>query len=310
MTATATAPIPIPDDVLAYLRTTFSLANERVTRRIDEMPTLHEEALDFAFIEMLSGASGPHIGASGVVVDLDVHFVGSGWHYDRWEVADLGLIINFRLNGATLRTKIVLLQSKRMYPREVDFVEDRGLVRQGGFGSLMQPSIFSGQPRTFRFDDSCRYKALQVGDDQWRAIEAYEQQYEIPVYYNLYHPSVLPISRDIPVRLSEPAPSQPIVVGSRVLSASALRSKSLTMPRNYAPSYDELQTTGAVGISVQDFICDQVLACREGYIADDPSTDAGVNRIFNQRAAPIAAAIRFDIDFPESMTDVVNIAFG
>jgi hypothetical protein len=110
--------IPVPVDIVDYVRHTFQTANSHVAARLDRMPTVHEETLDFALIDSLAVASGPHLVPSGVVVDLDVHFVGGGQHWQRWEVADIGLIINFRLAGALLRTKIVLLQSKRMYPRE------------------------------------------------------------------------------------------------------------------------------------------------------------------------------------------------
>jgi hypothetical protein len=61
---------------------------------------------------------------------------------------------------------------------------------------------------------------------------------------------------------------------------------------------------------IQDFICDEVLTCREGYVADAPESDAGLNRVFTQRGAPIAAAVRVDIDLPESMSSQVLPALG
>lgn len=135
--SSGTDALPIPQDALRYVHDTFAVANRYVSSRLDRMPTLHEEALDFAFIDALSEAAGPHVVPSGVVVDFEVHFVGGGTHWERWEVADPGVIVNFRLAGRIIRTKIILLQSKRIYPRESEFTEDRGLARIGGFGSLM-----------------------------------------------------------------------------------------------------------------------------------------------------------------------------
>src|SRR5690625_3319638 len=126
--AIRTAPVPLPADVVDYVTRTFGLANDAVSSRIDRMPTTHEENLDLTFIDALASATGPHVVRSGVVVDFDIHFVGGGAHWgDRWEIADLGVIVNFRRSGSLIRTKVLLLQSKRLYPVETDFVEFRGL---------------------------------------------------------------------------------------------------------------------------------------------------------------------------------------
>ena len=138
MPAIRTAPVPLPADVVEYVSETFRLANDAAAGRLDRMPKTHEENLDFAFIDSLASATGSHVVSSGVVVDFDIHFVGGGHHWERWEVADLGLIVNFRRTGRLIRTKVLLLQSKRLYPIEADFVEFRGLARMGGFGSLME----------------------------------------------------------------------------------------------------------------------------------------------------------------------------
>lgn len=91
-----------------------------------------------------------------LLVDIDVHFIGGGRHWQTWEVADIGLLINFRHVHRLLRSKVVLLQSKRLYPREADFVEEHGIVRPGGFNYFRRPANFAVlQPRTFHFDPQC-----------------------------------------------------------------------------------------------------------------------------------------------------------
>lgn len=304
MPSIRSGPVPLPADVVDYVTDAFLQANVAASRHLDRMPTMHETNLDFAFIGALAAASGPHLSSSGVVVDLEVHFVGGGRHWDaRWEVADIGLLVNFRRSGVLVRTKVLLLQSKRLYPTETEFVEFRSLHRLGGFGSLMEPSwLPASEPRTFTFTADCRYKALQVGDDQWAAIRSYEQAHSIPVHYLLYHPSMLPYSQEVPTRLPLAQPVASPQVGSRVLSAADVRAASALSPRHHAPSFAELrQGPDAPGSPVHLFIRDEVLTCRQGYVADPGTADAGLFAVFNQRGAPIAAAVRFDIDVPEDL---------
>lgn len=304
MPAIRTAPVPLPGDVVDYISHTFQAANRAAATRLDRMPTTHEENLDMALIEAIDTASGPHITPSGVVVDVEIHFVGGGRHYRRWEVADIGLILNFRRSGSLIRTKVVLLQSKRLYPNESEFVEFRGLARTGGFGSLMQPSwvLPAQEPRMYNFTEDCRYKAMKVGDEQWVAIEAYEQQHAIPVHYLLYHPSEIPHSREIPTQLPFVSSTASPTVGSRVLAATEIRAATSAMAPNLAPSFADLRAgTALPGQALEDFITTEVLTCKQGYIAQPGVADAGLNAVFYQRTGPISAAIRFDIDVPEDL---------
>lgn len=234
------SPIPLPSDVVEYVRNVFAVADEGLTARIERQPNVHEELLDLAFIDLVAMNAGPHRTTSDTVVDIDIHFVGGGWHYDRWEVADVGLIITFRRLGEVLRRKIVLLQSKRIYPREADFVEAHGLARPGGFGYLIRPdSLPIRQPRLFRFEPDCRYRQLQVGDRQWAVIAEYEMKYGIPVHYLLYHPGAIPWRVEVPIQL--PIPERPQgTAGVRVLPATLMRATTTAFARNYSPSYQDL----------------------------------------------------------------------
>jgi hypothetical protein len=291
--------IPLPADVIEYVRKVFVAADDSLAARMERQPSVHEEMLDLAFIDAVATNCGPHKTVSDTVVDIDIHFVGGGWHYDRWEVADVGLIVTFRRLGEVLRTKVLLLQSKRLYPREAEFVEGHGLARPGGFGYLARPGLSDvRQQRLFRFDHECRYRALQIGDNQWSVIADYESRYGIPVHYLLYHPGTLPYQVTVPVQLPLP-PRPPTQVGSRVLPATLMRARTTQFPRNYAPSVADLaEGRDSPGASLPDFMADEVLACNEGYIPDNFELDAGINRIFNQRTGPIAAAILVDIDLP------------
>lgn len=226
-------PIELPVDVVDYIRGIFATANQMLSDRIERQPNVHEESLDLAFLDAVSAYSGPHKTKSDTVVDIDIHFVGGGWHFERWEVADIGLIVIFRRLSNILRTKIILLQSKRLYPREADFVEAHGLARPGGFGYLARrntPDIRT--PRSFRFDTECCYRALQVGDQQWAVIAEYESKYGIPVHYLLYHPGQMPSETVVPVELPLPEGLLP-AVGSRVMPAVLVRAETADRTRNY-----------------------------------------------------------------------------
>jgi hypothetical protein len=110
-------------------------------------------------------------------------------------------------------------------------------------------------PRTFRFDSTCRYKALQVGDDQWQAIANYEAEFALPVHYMLYHPRSIPSEAAIPVSLPYAPPKEPIVVGTRVMAAASMRALATTFPRNYAPAFSEIKDDRSqLGINLPGFM--------------------------------------------------------
>jgi hypothetical protein len=234
--------IQLSADVIDYVRQVFAAADSSLAERLERQPNVHEEFLDMAFVDSVAMNSGPHKTKSDRVVDIDIHFVGGGWQYERWEVADIGVIVIFRRLDEILRsldeilrTKVVLLQSKRLYPRESEFVEAHGLARPGGFGYLARldaPDI--REPRLFRFHADCRYKALQVGDNQWAVIADYESRYGIPIHYLLYHPGVLPTQVTVPIQLPLPERAAS-VVGSRVLPTSLMRAGTTQFPPELRP---------------------------------------------------------------------------
>jgi hypothetical protein len=83
-----------------------------------------------------------------------------------------------------------------------------------------------------------------------------------------------------------------------VVSAPTLRDRTSGQARNHAPSYGDLRASGErhVGERLPQFMAYEVLGCREGYVVDPEGVDPGLARIFNQRTAPIAAAVRIEIN--------------
>ena len=131
-------------------------------------------SLDLTFIEQLSNHSVPVRLGSGWTVRLDTHYLGGGRHFGSWEIADIGFLVMFQQAGQLVQSKVALLQSKRLYPTEVDFDEDQPLDYLREFGRLFESEethLAVSEPRKFRFKQTSRYEALRKGNDQYERIE-------------------------------------------------------------------------------------------------------------------------------------------
>ena len=174
--------LQLPDDVREWLTGVFSDANSKTSGHLTRVPTVHETYLDETLIMELAQVSVPYRFPSEWTVKIGTYFLGSGRHWrDSWEIADIGVLVMFRRGGKLIRTKVVLLQSKRLYPNEQ---KNRDQFNYVGFGSLQEADkafIAATKPRTFHFKKGCRYKALQIDDDQYRAIDDYETVSGVPI---------------------------------------------------------------------------------------------------------------------------------
>lgn len=307
-------PIPFPLDVQTWLRDTFQSCNAHVAAAVSRVPTIHETSLDMTFIDHFATMAAPVQFPSGWVVEISTHYLGGGRHFAgwpgrRWEIADIGFLVLFRQRGKLIRSKVALLQSKRLYPDELEWDEDNPLDYMIGFGRLFRQDDDWSQvtaPRPFSFTAQSRYKALMSGVPQYKAIEQYESAREIPVYYLLYHPLRLPHTVVLPLTNGQAGLMGPCEVGCRVVPARQLRAVVDNQPIGHSPAYDELQRGLAapftaiehrVGWRLEHFIVDLLLECEAGYIANSPQ-DGGLNYIFNRRTGPISAALALTIDAP------------
>lgn len=275
--------ITIPGDVAEWVRQVFSDCNRRTSQKLMEMPTTHEESLDFTFIEALSRHAAPIKFPSEWIVRLDTHYLGGRRHFFGWEIADIGILVVFRKAGKVVRSKI-------------------------GFGRLFpNPTTFEAvsAPRTFHFTDASQYQALLAGDAQYAAIAQYEKKHHIPVFYFLHHPWRVPFSRVIPVTDAR-LPDGGFEVGCRVLPTSTVRTALDGKPKGYKSTFAELAAVSVTppassaegpGWPVEEFIADLVLPCHSGYIAKS-QRDAGLDAVFNRRGGPIAPAVAITFDAP------------
>jgi hypothetical protein len=282
---------------------------------VSDVPTTHETALDMTFIQHFLAAAAPRLFPSGWTVDFHAHYLGGGRHWAewpggvrRWEIADIGFLVLFRRGGQLVRSKVALLQSKRLYPDELEWDEDSPLDYMRGFGRLMQHDdgwAYITEPRTFSFAADSRYKALITAIGQYEAIQNYEAQRQVPVYYLLYNPLKIPSQITLPLMPGQDRVNVECSVGCRVVPAQRVRLVLDPRPPGSVPTYVDLRSLidepvggadVAGGWRLEDFV-DRLLDCEVGYVADSPQ-DAGLNYIFNRRSGPITAALSLTIDAP------------
>lgn len=249
------------------------------------------------------------------MVEVSTHYLGGGRHVGewpdfprRWEIAGIGFLVLFRQRGKLVRSKVALLQSKRLYPDELEWDEDNPLDYVAGLGRLFRrDDDWAGviAPRPFSFTPQSRYKALVTGVLQYEAIARYEATRNIPVYYLLYQPWQVPHTVALPLTADHKVTGT-CDVGCRVVPAQQLRSSLDGRPAGHSPAYEELRHNLAGpftldqhrgGWRLEHFVVDLLLDCEAGYIANSPR-DGGLNYIFDRRTGPISAAIALTIDAP------------
>ncbi len=288
--------IGIPYRVISYMKGIFANANRIVARAMDTNPHLREEYLDQLFLSSLIGLNRMAIKVpkTSWIIRIDTHFLGSRWMWERWEIADIGLMVTFRHGGQVQRSKVGLLQSKRLYATEIKEPTSENDINPIGFGSLFIPDAEFREEttdRSFTFTPKSEYLQLSYNDHRYKAIRDYERYNRIPIYYLFYNPSELPITAKVP---AESKSTRKLNVGCKVISADDVR--QVMNQTKISPSYEQLDLDRP-HLKIQDFIED-LLLCKKGHIISLPSDEA-VNRLFYQRNAPISAVISISIDSPE-----------
>jgi len=297
----------LPEHVRKYVREVFAAANRRVATKICRVPTTHEEALDMALIEELSEHAAPVNLEGNWQVRIDAHFLGGGRHFYRWEIADIGVIVIFRANGKLVRTKLVVLQSKRLYPDEQDLDEATLEDYLVGFARLydareMVPAAVS---RPFSMTEESAYKSLGINDEQQVTITGYLAGESPPVFYLFHNPMILPWQVVIPIAKATIVPEH-CSVGCRVVPFGVFKQAMQGLASGHHPTFAEVRgrlpppfdtPERAGGWRLEDFVVDRVLDCRDGYIIKRPD-DPVANRVFGSRGGPISAALAITIDGP------------
>jgi hypothetical protein len=303
--------LPIPEDAIEFVRSAFAQANRRATNTLARQPSMHEEGLDFQLIAALDEIGSRILPDSGAAVQIETHWLGGRRHFEfwdhrRWEIADIALLVTLRRLGALLARKVALLQSKRLYSREIAVHELELADFQIGIGRLFDrtetvPTIT--RPRLFEFTEESVYGAMTVGSDQAARIAAYEASRGIPVYYSLYNPPKMPYRGSVPPQGLQASDATP-ELGCRVMSARDVQAALANLATGTTPKFSDVILSGspassnsndAHGWRLETFVADEVLRCRQGRLFED-AHDESLSRLMYARTAPIAAGILITID--------------
>jgi hypothetical protein len=297
--------VRVPEAAIRWIRNVFLSTNNQVAATLSRIPTHHEPELDMQLIAALNQVPAV-AGIEGWTVYIQTHFLGGRRHFYNWEVADIGLLIIFRDRGRVLRIKVGLLQSKRLYPREVNQLPDYKNRTRIGFATLLEdPEAFRqlAAGRTFTFEPNSEYLAIDNKGEQQRRLTAYQKMSKIPVYYLLYNPVDIPWSATVPTVTLMPLPKNRI--GCRVVPVNTLISALDEQSEGYHPKFSDMFKLGEPfrkehisGWSLEYFVTDLMICGQQGHIASD-ETDHVLEQLFYNRSGPISAAIAVTIEAPE-----------
>lgn len=297
--------LKLPADVVAWLNGIFRECNERITEKLCNNPNAPEESLDLTLIAQLSRYSSPVTLASSWTVKVEVHYLGGLRHFHRWEIADIGVLLFIRSDGRIRRSKVALLQSKRLYPTNMKVTEEGKVDYEVGFARLADPEDLAqaiAVEAEYTFTDECRYGAITPDSDQVNAITDYEKTSKLPVYYQLYNPWTVPFAQRVPLAAYS-RPEGPLTLGVRIAPAKAIHVLLTAKPKAFRPTLknltDSSELPADVGWPLETFVSEAFLECREG-AAFNSIGDASIQALFYRRSGPIAAAIAITIEGPEA----------
>lgn len=291
----------VPELVRRHIYNIFSGLNDSLSRKISLMPNVPEESLDISFIDNLSNHSAPTIVSPGWAVRMAAHFIGNIRHRRRYEVADIGVVLEFKRKARVLGRKLLLLQSKRLYPNNHQVIElgdydyDLGLGMITGQDSN-EESIFLEVE--FEFDHRSTYGALKAKSNQISVIQEHMKETGIPVYYMTYNPVVLPWQISYPRNIKEvELPERSF--GTRVIKATEVHSILGSCPKHSPLKLADLvrgnkEIDSAYGWSLEDFI-DGAVKCRHGHFYDS-QPNIELHRLFYRKSGPIFCVLEIVIE--------------
>lgn len=296
-------PNDIPEQVFAWLREVFGACNARITEKLSNNPNLPEELLDLTWIEHLSQYSSPVQVGGGWIIKVETHYLGGLQHFGRWEIADLGMLLFVRRGDKIQRSKVALLQSKRLYPTNNRVREEHRVDYETGFARLADPEDLARSinfQSDFEFSEDCQYGALVAGSKQVRAIRDYQRANKIAVHYQFYNPWTLPFTQRIPLE-KYARPAGTLDLGSRIVPATAVHGFLDKQVEGYRLSLKDLRSfaphTDKFGWPIEYFVADLFVPCKEGTPFEKPGEEM-IQSLFYRRSGPIAAAISITVEGP------------
>ena len=287
----------IPDDVIDYIRMIMRQASEETTERFSNQPNTRETTLDDALINAVAKFAAPTRLSSDTIVTIDVHNIGGLRQWGRWELADIAFIVHVSAGGRPVVQKIGLLQSKRLYPENLDVDADDPVAFSYGLNGLIRPSETATptfRRTTYNFSEESVYGAIDYDDDQLERIEEFHKKFGESVFYLLYHPPELPFERTLPAVGYQSVRLPPL--GPRVVRSSAVGNvlDKPSRPKR-SPSFREIKlSANSDNWRLEAWTADLLLRCKVGrqYTRDDQEL---ITRLIERRTGPIGAAIRINV---------------
>ena len=302
--------IPFSPEVYDWLLGVFSHCNSRVSNMMTRNPNVHEETLDQKLISELDEYATPHSFSGGWTVNIETHWLGNfPLYYEEgrrrgWEIADIGVLVVFSTAGHLVRSKIALLQSKRLFaienaPEPDDDFFDRHFRGMRGLLPTDDKLNALKAPRSFTFTGESQYLSLEPQSRQYKSIKEYQARQQVPVYYLFYNPLGGPHTATVP--MSGGAVAVEFTAGCRVVISAALDAAIIAVGTDESPRYSTIQTIHADGVDggwpLERFVVDRLLQCKDGRRFDDLNDPYLDGALYN-RTRPIVASVAVTIDGP------------
>lgn len=287
----------IPEDVIDYVRMIVRQASEETTERLSNQPNTRETTLDDALVNAVAKFAAPTRLSSDTIVTIDVHNIGGLRQWGRWELADIAFLVHVSAGGRPVVQKIGLLQSKRLYPENLDVDADDPVAFAYGLNGLIDPPVTATptfRRTTYKFSEQSVYGAIDYDDDQLKRIEEFQEKFGESVFYLLYHPPELPFERTLPAVGYHSVRLPPL--GPRVVRSTAVGNvlDNPSRPKR-SPSFREIQLSASSdNWRLETWTADLLLRCKVGrqYTKEDQEL---ITQLIERRTGPICAAIRINV---------------
>jgi len=233
---------------------------------------------------------------------IDTHYLGGLRQFYGWEIADIGVLLFVKIGGVMARSKVALLQSKRLYPTNMKVTEETRSDYEIGIARLADAEDLSqsiSTPIEFSFTEDSRYGAIVPGSRQVAMIDRYQTENDLRVYYQLYNPWQVPFAQRLPLT-QYMMPVGELALGVRILPADSLH-QILKKDSEDRPRLKDIDGATDVPMSLgwplEVFIADELLGCRQGNVFTS-FNEARIQNFFYRRSGAISAAIAITIEGP------------
>jgi hypothetical protein len=235
---------------------------------------------------------------------MQIHNIGGLKRWSRWETADIAVLVFIYRGKQMVAQKIGMLQTKRLFPKNNDVLDDDPQGFQYGMNAFLNRDARSPLAvlnRTFVFDDTCVYGSLNAGSEQIETINNLNAQFGEAVFYMFYNPSTVPISIKYPVQSRREIKKPKL--GCKVFLTKEVHTALNKLEKGRSPTLKMIVADGArSNWRLEQWAADLVLACKAGQRFDESMQDR-VASLLERRTGPIGAAIAVSIALPNDRVE-------